>query len=312
MLDLLLILGGLVLLAAGAEGLVRGGAALAGRLGLTPLVIGLTVVALGTSSPELIVSLESARSGRAALALGNVVGSNISNIALILGLTVLIRPPTVQLRLLRFDVPLLLGCSLLLVPLLLTGDRLGRLEGSLFVLGLAAYLLVVVRAATREPGPVRQEFAQAVPEPTGAVWRDVLFVLVGIGLLVGGGHLLVEGAVAVGRRAGLSEAVIGLTIVAVGTSLPELATSVVAAARGEADIAVGNVVGSNIFNILCILGFTALVEPIRTDGFRFVDLGVMLFFTLLLLPLMRTGLHLSRWEGGLLLALYGTYLLYLL
>ena len=309
--DLLFIAGGLVFLALGAEGLVRGSAALARRLGLTPLVIGLTVVALGTSSPELVVSMEAALTGRGALALGNVVGSNISNIALILGITVLIRPAVVQLQLLRFDVPLLLACSLLLALALLDG-ALGRLEGSLFVLGIAGYTALAVCGARREAEPVHQAFDEALPEPAGAAWHDVLFVLAGAGGLVAGGNLLVEGAVAVGQRAGLSEAVIGLTIVAVGTSLPELATSVAAAAKGETDMAIGNVVGSNIFNILCILGLSALVHPLRSSGLGAFELAAMILLVLLLLPLMRTGFRLERWEGALLLGLYGAYLAYLL
>lgn len=314
LISLLLIVGGLALLYFGAEGLVRGSAALALRLGLTPLVVGLTVVAFGTSSPELVVSLGAALGGSSDIALGNVIGSNISNVALILGLTVLVRPAPVQAQLLRLDVPVMIGCSALLFVLLLDGG-IDRLEGAVLALGAVGYTAFNLWYARRKPDVVGrmlgEEPAEALPQPRGSAWRDVAFVLVGLGLLVVGARLLVEGAVAVAERFGLSEAFIGLTIVAIGTSLPELATSIVAALKGEGDLAIGNVVGSNVFNILGILGFSSLVHPLQGSGIGPVDLGVMLVLAVGVLVLMRSGYRLVRWEGALLLLGYAGYIYYL-
>ena len=302
---------GLVLLYGGAEGLVRGSAALALRAGLTPLVVGLTVVAFGTSSPELVVSVQAALAGRGDLAVGNVVGSNIGNVALILGLSVLIRSMAVKAQLLRLDVPVMVVVSVLLWGLLSDG-RLGRPEGLVLVVGVVAYTLFNLWQARRETAAAQRAGEAGLPPPQGPLWRDALFIAGGLALLVLGANLLVDGSVDVARRFGLSEAVIGLTIVAIGTSMPELATSVVAAFRGEGDIAIGNVVGSNIFNVLGILGAAALVQPLEIEGISPVDLAAMTLVAALLLPLMRTGFRLVRWEGGLLLALYAAYVHYVL
>lgn len=308
---LLSMLAGLLLLTAGAEGLVRGGASGARRLGLSPLVIGLTVVAFGTSTPELVVSLRAGLSGESAIALGNVVGSNIGNIALILGGAALIAPLRVQAQVVRTDVPIVIGVSLLLIALLADG-RLGRLDGALLAAGIIAYTLITVWLARREKTPgVQAEFEESLPPPRSA-WLDVLFVVGGLGLLMVGAHLLVQGAVSIAEQLGVSSMVIGLTVVGIGTSLPELATSFVAAARGEGDIAIGNVVGSNIFNILGIIGPTALIQPFPATDLRLVDGGVMVGLAVLLLPVMRSGYVISRWEGAVLLALYGGYLASLL
>ncbi|NBC17909.1 MAG: calcium/sodium antiporter [Bacteroidetes bacterium] len=309
--SILLMLAGLVLLYGGAEGLVRGSAALALRFGIPPLIVGLTIVALGTSSPELVVSIQAALAGRGAIAVGNVVGSNIVNIAVILGIAVLIRATAVHAQLVRFDVPILVGCSVLLMGLLLDG-RLGRPEGLLLVAGLLLYVGAAIYIARREPAA---EEAVDVPElktPTGSPWRDVLFMVVGLGALVVGANLLVNGAVTIAQTLGISEAVIGLTIVAIGTSLPEMATSAVAAVRGEGDIAVGNVVGSNLFNILAILGISTLVRPVTQAGVGLVDLAVMTVLAVLLLPLMRSDFKLVRWEGAVLLLVYVGYVVHLL
>lgn len=305
------VLAGIVVLYAGAEGLVRGSASLALRLGLTPLVIGLTVVAFGTSMPEMVVSIGAALSDRSAIALGNVIGSNIGNIGLILGVAALITPLAVQAKVLRIDMPLLVALSVLVVVLLHDG-RLGRLEGGLFVIGVIAYTVFSLWSARRESGAVHMEFAEGVPAASGSPVRDIVFVVVGLALLVAGAQLLVNGAVVIATAFGLSEAVIGLTIIAIGTSLPELATSAVAAAKGEGDIAVGNVVGSNLFNILSILGVTALIQPLDATGISQVDLWIMVGFAVLLVPLMRTGFRLERWEGAGLLGLYVVYLGFLL
>ncbi len=307
--NLLLIAAGLALLYAGAEGLVRGSAALALRLGLTPLAVGLTVVAFGTSSPELVVSLQTALAGQGDLAVGNVVGSNIANVALILGLSVVIRTVAVQVQLVRYDVPVLIGVSAVLVLMLMDG-RLGRLEGALLMGGIVLYTLAAFRLARKEKGTPAGPDA-APPDLARPAWHDALFVLAGLGLLVLGAQLLVEGAVAIARDAGLSEALIGLTILAVGTSLPELATSLVAAAKGEGDIAVGNVVGSNIFNVLAILGCAATARPLDAPGISLVDLGVMVGLAVALLPLTRSSFRLVRWEGALLIGSYAAYVAYL-
>jgi cation:H+ antiporter len=258
---------GCVVLYLGAEALVRGAASSARRWGVEPLVIGLTVVAFGTSMPELAVSMQAALDGAGPIAVGNVVGSNIANIALILGLSALIRPLAVHAKVIKIDIPILAATSLVLVWML-ADDRLNRL-------------------------------------------RDVVFVLAGLGLLVLGARLLVGGAVTVAQGLGMSDAVIGLTIVAVGTSLPELATSVVAAVKGEGDIAVGNVVGSNLFNILGILGLASLARPLDPCGMTSVDLWMMVGLAVLLFPVMRSGMRVSRVEGAGLLLAYAGYLVYL-
>jgi len=306
LLDLLALAAGLVLLYFGAEWLVRGAASLALRFGLTPLVVGLTVVAFGTSAPELVVSVGSALEGRGGLAIGNVVGSNIVNVALILGLSVLIRPALVKTQLLRLDVPLMIAASALLFVLLLDGV-LNRVEGAFLFAGLIAYTGFNIWQSRREQAAVQTDLAEVLPTPSGSVGRDVGWVAVGLVVLVVGAQFLVSGAVSIAEAAGLSEAFIGLTIVAIGTSLPELATSVVAALRGEGDIAVGNVVGSNVFNLLGILGLSSMLAPLERGGIAVFDLGAMLFLALLLVPLMRSGFQLARWEGGLLMACYAVY-----
>ncbi len=300
---LLLVIGGL-LLYLGAEGLIRGSVALALRLGLTPLVVGLTVVAFGTSSPELGVSLRAALKGSPDLAVGNVVGSNIANLALILGVAAAIRPIRIQLQLVRFDVPVAIGCTLLMLWML-HDHRIGRGEGAVLVGLLVLYLLASFWIARR----TNQTMMLEVPaRPSRSVWLDLLFTVGGLAVLLTGADLFVDGAVALARALEVNEAVIGLSVVAVGTSLPELATTIVAAIRKEADLAVGNVVGSNIFNILSILGLTALVHPIQSSGLRTLDLAVMTGVTLLILPLFWSRFRMVRWEGGLLLLIYAAYL----
>lgn len=301
---------GLALLYVGGESLVRGAAGLALRIGLTPLAVGLTVVAFGTSCPELAVSLSAAFEGRGDVSMGNVVGSNIANIGLILGLTAVIKPINVHLQLLRFDVPLLVVVSVAFV--LTVADRaLGRMEGACLVLGLIVYVLVVLQLARREGKAVQAEYAAElvaeVPK-VGNIAVQIAMIVAGLAMLVVGGHSFVDGAVALARMLQISEAVIGLTIVAIGTSLPELSASFVAAFRGHSDIAVGNVVGSNLFNILSILGITGLVKPITFPGINGVDFAVMLIMCIALFPLLRTGGRLSRVEGALLLIGYAAYL----
>jgi len=315
MTTVLLLLGGLGCLLLGAELLVRGASRLAALVGISPLVIGLTVVAFGTSAPELAVSVRSALSGGADVAVGNVVGSNIFNILLILGISALITPLAVTSKLCRIDVPLMVGCSLLVFLLALDG-RLGRLEGALLFLGIVAYTGFAILAGRREKPEVQEEYADAfgtTRRRERPALMNTLLVLAGLLLLVVGADWLVDGAIAVARLLGASELLIGLTIVATGTSLPEVATSIVASVRGERDIAVGNVVGSNIFNLLAVLGASALAAP---SGIAFSDqalqreLPVMIAVALACLPVFLTGGKISRGEGLYFLLAYAAYLTY--
>jgi len=306
---------GLLFLVLGAEALVRGASRLAGALGISPLVVGLTVVAFGTSSPELAVSIKSALSGQASIALGNVVGSNIFNVLFILGLSALIVPLAVSRRLVRLDVPLMIALSVLVLILSLDGV-LGRGDGLLLVAGLAAYVGFSIRHSRMESNEVRDEYAKEFgtgPDAQGGWLKNLALVLGGLALLVLGSRWLVDGAVSFARHLGISELIVGLTIVAAGTSLPEVVTSVIAAVRGERDIAVGNVVGSNLFNILGVLGAASIVAPAGIEvspavvGF---DLPVMIAVALACLPIFFTGGEISRQEGGLLLGYYVAYTLY--
>ncbi len=297
---------GLVLLTAGADVLVRGASSIASRLGLSELVVGLTVVAFGTSAPELAVSVKSAHAGQGGIAMGNVIGSNIFNIAVILGLSAMVCPLAVHLKIIRRDMPLLLAVSTLFAVLLSTGGGLSRPEGGLLVAGLVGYLAWSV-AAERKPGPP----GAAGPADGGAPMRlpvALALVAAGLALLVFGARLLVDNATHLARGLGVGEEVIGLTIVAAGTSLPELATSLVAALRRQTDIAIGNIVGSNLFNLLGIAGIAALVRPVDAGGISGRDLGFMLAAAVALLPLMRSGFKIARWEGALLFAGFVAYL----
>jgi cation:H+ antiporter len=302
------VLFGLVLLFFGGEGLVRGSSALALRLGLTPLVVGLTVVAFGTSAPELVVSVQAALAGQGAVAIGNVIGSNSLNIGLILALTALIYPLKVQLQILRIDTPIMVGVSVL-AAWMLSDLAIGRVEGAILFSGVIAYTVFTVLYAkkVKPSAEVEAEFAEAVPAPHGSIWRDVLFILAGLGLLAAGSHFLVDGATRLARGFGVSEAIIGLTIVALGTSMPELVTCVVAACKKEPDIALGNVIGSNIFNVLGILGAAALIRPMTGEGIKMADLYVAIAFAAVLPPILLTGRVVQRWEGGLLLVGYVVY-----
>lgn len=302
--------GGLVILTGGAELLVRGATSLARRMGLSALVIGLTIVSVGTSLPELVVSLDAALAGSSGVALGNVVGSNISNIGLILGVAALVRPLRVEAQIVRVDVPLLAIVSLFTVALTVD-EWLGRMDGLLLTAGIVAYLGYTAYAA-QQARPHVQEGGEELLSSVHSLWLDLGLLAVGIGGLIGGAHLLVEGAVQIARSLGVRRIVIGLTVVAVGTSLPELATSVVAARYGEGDIAIGNVVGSCIFNLLGILGVTAAVHPFSTAGLGVVETVFMVGAAVAVLPLLRSGYTLGRWEGGALLLGYVGYLAYLI
>lgn len=307
----LLLLAGLALLTLGGEGLVRGSSRLARRLGVTPLVIGLTIVAFGTSSPELFVSVSAALADRGDIAVGNVVGSNIGNIGCVLALCALIFPLRISAQILRFDMPVALLAALM-ASVVLADGRLGPAEAALLLTGLAIYTALTVRFARREHTlAVREDFAAAQPPPSGSVGVDVAYVAGGLLALMLGARLMVAGATDIARTAGVSDAVIGLTIVAIGTSLPELSACLVAALRRQPDIAIGNIVGSNIFNSLGILGAAGVAAPLRAHDLRALDLGVMVGFTVLLLPFLKTGFRLQRWEGALLLAGYVAYVAHL-
>jgi cation:H+ antiporter len=291
--------------------LVRGAAGLARRLGLAPLAIGLTVVAFGTSMPELVVSVSAGMAGQGDIATGNVVGSNIANIALILGFAALIRPLAVHTRVVRFDIPVVVAVSALLM-VFLSNQFIGRLEGVVLLTGLIAYTVFSLRLARSQSTGAQQVFPDILPQKTLSLPLGLCLVLGGLALLVAGARLLVSGAVTIAEAAGMSQAIIGLTVVAVGTSLPELATSLLAALKKEGDIAVGNIVGSNIFNILGILGTASVARPLEARGIGWVDSGLMIGLALAMLPLARSGCRISRIEGFFLISLYAGYLVYLL
>lgn len=300
---------GLILLVLGGEGLVRGSSALAARFGVTPLLIGLTIVAFGTSSPELVVSLQAALKGNSDISLGNIIGSNIGNIGLILGISALIMPLKVQVQIIRKEIPFMILISVLIAALILTVDSFSFVHGLIFFLMLITYIFFAINNSKKEV--ITEEIIEEyTPQKLNAV-LSIVFIIAGLAGLIFGSDLFVKGAVEVAKIFGISDLVIGLTIVAVGTSLPELVTSVIAAIKKETDIAIGNIVGSNIFNILGILGITGMVKEINLNSITYADLGVFILFAVLILPLSRTKFVLQRWEGALLLAVYAGYVAYL-
>lgn len=315
---LLYLAGGLVLLVVGAEFLVKGASRLATAVGISPLVIGLTIVAFGTSAPEMAVSVGAAWSGQADLALGNVVGSNICNVLLILGLSALIAPLVVAQQLVRLDVPLMIAASFAVLLLGLDGV-IGRIDGILLFTCIIGYtLFLIVQSRKESSSAVQEEYAQEYSQ-TASGWKQVtlnaLFILGGLVLLVVGANFLVDAAVSIAQYFGVSELVIGLTVVAVGTSLPELAASVIASIRGERDIAVGNVVGSNIFNILSVLGLSSVVSPAGIEvapAALVFDIPVMIGVALACLPIFFTGYIITRWNGAVFLFYYVAYTAYLI
>lgn len=308
---------GFFLLVFGAELLVRGSVRLASTMGISPLVVGLTIVALGTSAPELAIGIQSARAGQPDLTLGNVVGSNISNVLLILGIAALITPLVVHQNLVRLDVPIMIGTAFLM--LLLSSDGLiSRLDGFTLVGLLVFYMAWSVRTSRNETKSVQNEYAQAYAPSTTKPMHPLvalLFILGGLISLGIGAGWLVEGAIALAKALGVGELLIGLTVVAVGTSLPEVATCVVASIRGERDIAVGNIVGSNIFNVLGVLGASAAFSPhgisVAPAAMRF-DIPIMIAACCESLPIFFHGNRISRWEGALLLTHYIAYVVYLI
>ncbi|MER2552716.1 MAG: calcium/sodium antiporter [Thauera sp.] len=302
---------GLVALVIGAELLVRGASRLAVSFGVSPLVVGLTVVAFGTSAPEMAVSVGSALTGAPDLAIGNVVGSNIANVLLILGISALITPLLVDEQIIRQEIPIMIGASALLVVMALDGN-IGLVESvALFAL-VIAYTVFLVMQSRRASKAVQDEFETGIPTSTwDRHWAvQLALIAVGLVLLVVGADWLVDAAVAFARAFGVSDLVIGLTVVAVGTSMPEIATSIIAAIRGQRDIAVGNVVGSNVFNILAVLGAAGVASGVGlpvSEAARNFDLWVMLAVAFACLPIMITGREIARWEGVVLLAYYVAY-----
>ncbi len=300
------LLAGLALLVAGGEAVVRGAAALGMRLGLSALATGLTIVAFGTSAPELVVNLEAATLGETGMAVGNVVGSNIANIGLVLGVAVLIRPMGLDVRAVRDDIYVMLIVSALAWIFLVNGS-IGHAEGAMFTAGIIAYVWANLRAARGETPEASASFEAAIPGRNQPIWLDIILLVVGLAILLTGGQLFVHGALDLATNVGLSPTVIGLTVVAIGTCLPELTTTAIAAWRGYGDMAIGNVVGSNIFNVLSVLGLTALVHPLERGDINTVDLLVFLVSGAILLRLIVTGSRLSRWEGALLFAGFCLY-----
>lgn len=319
MIEWALIAGGLVILTVGAELLIRGATALARQLGLSELLIGLTLVGFGTSTPELVTSVQAALVGAPGVAVGNVVGSNIANILLILGASAVIAPIAAEPKSFRRDSIAVILATLLAIAVSMTGE-FGRLAGGAFLLALAAYIALAYlteRAEPEEPETHRhEEAAAALPAAPRSPLLDILLALAGLGLLMVGAKLLIDGAIDVATTLGVSETVIGLTIVAVGTSLPELVTSVMAALKGRSALALGNVLGSNIYNLLGILGATALIRPVAAPAqiIRF-DNWVMLAATVAMILLLRThrqaagriGRQLGRLQGAGLLIAYAAY-----
>ncbi len=311
---------GLVLLVIGAEALVKGASRLAAAFRVSPLIIGLTVVAFGTSAPELAVSIKAAFADQASIAIGNVVGSNIFNVLFILGLSALIVPLVVSAQLIRLDVPLMVALSVVVFVMAMDGS-ISRMDGLILVAGLIAYVLFLIAQSRRDNAAADaaaacdnpEELADAVNNPRWILNLSLVFG--GLALLVLGSRWLVDAAIEFAQYFGVSELVIGLTIVAAGTSMPEVVTSIVAALRGERDIAVGNVVGSNIFNLMGVLGVSSVVAPSGiaiSDAVIAFDLPIMLAVAFACLPIFFTGGVIRRWEGGILLGYYLLYTLYLI
>ena len=311
LINILLIIVGVALVLWGADRLTEGASALARRMNVPEIVIGLTIVAAGTSAPELCVSLVSALKGTPDMAVGNVVGSNIFNALLIVGCAAMVAPMVISKSTVKKDMPFAVGAALLLLvacidtwSVHLRGNVISRLDGLLLLAGFAVFMVYTFKAATKsQPTGEGEE-----PVVQMGVWKGVLFVAVGLGCLIFGSNLFVDSASAVARGLDISEGVIGLTIVAGGTSLPELATSVVAARKGQSAIAIGNVIGSNVFNVLLILGLTATISPMQIQGITLVDLSVMMLSVLMVWGFSYTKYTVARWEGALLTLVFLAYM----
>lgn len=312
LLDIVLIVIGVAMVLYGADRLTDGASALARRMNVPEIVIGLTIVAAGTSAPELFVSLVSALKGTADLAVGNVVGSNTMNCMLIVGCAALVAPMTISKSTVKKDIPFSVGASVILMFLALD-DYMDHIEGVLLLIAFAGFMAYTLTQA-RQSQTKQQQAGQIEEEPAPQtvkqqdLWLSIVFVLLGLTMLVVGSNLFVDAASRVAYTLGVSEGVVGLTIVSGGTSLPELATSVVAARKGQSALAIGNVIGSNVFNILLILGLTATITPLDIDDITIVDMSVMLLSVVMVWLFSRTRYTVERWEGGLLVLLYLAYL----
>lgn len=308
LIDLAQIAGGLIALYLGADWLVGAATALARRLGVSPLLIGLTVVAFGTSLPELFVGVRAALGDHAGISLGNVVGANALNIGLILGTAALVRPLVVELRVLRWDLPAMIVAALAMTAMAADGE-VGRLEGAVLLAGMAAYIGLNVALARRERSTRAVErFEAAVEPPAAAAWREAARGAGGLAALLVGAELLIGGALAIAAAFGASEGIVGLTVVAAGTTLPELVTAVVAAARKQGDIAFGNVIGSNIANALAVVGTSSAIRPLPAGDLGGAAIGGMLALSVLSVPVMWRGFRVTRAEGALLIAAYLAFL----
>ena len=301
---------GLAMLYFGAEWMVRGSIAIANKFKISQLVIGLTIVAFGTSTPELAVSVSSAMQGMSDVALGNVVGSNIINIGLILGVAAIISPIAVAKNVIRKEILILIGVSFLLVLISLDG-QISFVDGLILASGLVAFIVFSYKSSKKESVIESSETSDLVTQ-TIAIPKSIFLIGIGLALLTFGSFVTVENAVKIAQQVGLSERIIGLTLVAVGTSLPELITSVVAAKKGHADLSIGNIVGSNVFNILAIIGISSAISGITVSDLMWTDYYIMIGFALVLIPIMKTGFVISKREGVLLFAGYVVYTLVLI
>ena len=314
-LDIVLIVIGVALVLTGADRLTEGASALARRMNVPEIIIGLTIVAAGTSAPELFVSLVSALKGTPDMAVGNVVGSNTMNAMLIVGCAAMVAPMVISRSTVKKDIPFAVGASVLLM-LLSLNNYLGRWDGIILLLGFASFMVYTLMQAKKgEAAPViddSQQDANSTPSKGMNPWLSALWVVAGLAMLVIGSNLFVDSASSVAYSLGISEGVVGLTVVAGGTSLPELATSVVAARKGQSAIAIGNVIGSNVFNILMILGLTATISPLAIEGITTLDMAVMLVSVALVWFFSFTRYTVERWEGGLLVVGYLVYLWWLI
>jgi cation:H+ antiporter len=307
---IILLIIGLIVLIVGGDYLVKGSSSIALRLHLSPLVVGLTIVAFGTSAPELLISIQSALKGSPDIAMGNVVGSNICNLALVLGLTAVINPVKVQTNSLRIDWPMTMGASILLFLVVREGE-LGAIEGVIFLIAISIYLvLIIVQSRIDMKSKMRAKDGQDIPDaPNKQMWKDITFIMLGCVALYYGSEWFVSSAKDLALSLGVEERVVGLTVVALGTSLPELVTAAVASYKGETDLALGNLMGSNIFNILSILGITAIITPIHVHAVILnKDIIWMLMITLMILPLMIVRREVGRADGVVLLIVYTVYI----
>ena len=311
--DMLIIIVGIALVLWGANRLTDGAVAIAGRMGIPQIVIGLTIVAMGTSMPEFCVSLVSALKGTPDLAVGNIVGSNIFNTLCIVGLAALVAPMTILPSTVKKDVPFALGASVLLAVMCLYDGNLSRIDALVLLLLFIIFMAVTLRGAQSSATKENGEPASAgVQEKPISYLKATLLIVIGLACLIAGSNLFVDAATDVARKLGVSEAVIGLTIVACGTSLPELATSIVAARKGNSGIAIGNVLGSNVFNILMILGVTGLICPMTPGGITAIDYTVLVGSMAILWLFSYTKLKIQRWEGAVLALVYLGYMVYLI